>query len=255
MIKFRAMLVIGLCLSTLSVCIGQEVTTVRITEKVLLQNTKRLGLNIGGRAARLQKKRIRINFEGSIHRRCVLAGPDCTNTEITSFLMDPAWVDLINSKGGGTYTVLSGPQMGKTGRIISARFIDKRQKWHGNPDKLTALYGFKLDKPIAPLAWRDGVRLEVKHIKDGALIGSESYPNEIGKFSDDVPPGSWGFTSLEFGPKDKRGIWLRVGSLPRPPKKPVLACSFWAKSVGARCEGSAPSEDPGDRQGVEALLV
>jgi alpha-L-arabinofuranosidase len=232
--KLKSALTMALCLSMVSVCLAQEVTTVRITDKVLLEGTKRFGLNIGGRGARLQKKRIRINFEGSIHRRCVLAGPECTKDTITSFLMDKAWVELINSKGGGTFTILSGPQMGVTGRIVSAEFVKKRGKWHGNDAKLTDLYAFKLEKPLAaPLAWRDGIRLEVKHIKDGALIGSESYPNKIGKFSDDVSPETWGFTSLEFGPEGKRGIWLRVGSLPRAPKKPVLACSFWAKSVGA----------------------
>ena len=65
------MLIVGVvCHSTAA----QDVTTIRITDRVLVKDVQRLGINLGGDAyysgAALVKKRAQQNFEGTMYRQC-----------------------------------------------------------------------------------------------------------------------------------------------------------------------------------------
>ncbi len=229
----KAIRLVGLSMFLLcSLAHAEEITTIKITDTVLQKNTKRLGINMGG--AGILKKQLRINFEGVLNRRCVLIGPECTNNILTTFMLDKPgkWLEVLN-KHGGRYEILSGPQKGLTGKITKAEVLKKRWRWmkEDGPNRQEKLYGLYLDKPIPVQDWKAGLLIEASHLEDGVIIRQDLYPNEIGTFSTDTPPGSFGYTSLEFGPDDKSGMSLRAAGIPLHTNQTHATCSFWAKAV------------------------
>ena len=96
-----------------------EVTTIEIGSKVLVKDTVRFGINLGGDAyysgAALVKDRARENFEGTSFRRCHFgpgSGTDGASTWFTGKYGD--WDKILT---GAKYTVLSGPSKWTTGTI------------------------------------------------------------------------------------------------------------------------------------------
>ncbi len=98
---------------------ADEATTVRITDKVLVADCPRLGLNLGGDAyysgGVLVKDRVREDFEGTSYRQCHFGPVQDEHGATTWFKPPEEWRKLLI--GYGHYTILSGPAKGTTGII------------------------------------------------------------------------------------------------------------------------------------------
>ncbi len=210
---------------------AENVTKIKITDKVLVKNTKNFGINFGNDTpwSPNLKARNRMNFEGTAYRRAVVVGPESTNDTITTFMLDKHWLEIIN-KGGATYTVLSGPEKGKSGKIISATISKKYDRWNnGRPENMYAI----TIKPAftTPLKRQAGVMIESIRLEDGQIASSEVHYKKQNKLiiSHDVSPDSWGKCSLKLLPGSDFN--LRVGKLPVGVPKLKVDVSFLAKSL------------------------
>ena len=209
---------------------SDEVTTIQITDQILVKDTKRLGINLGKFGIKHLKKRIEFNFEGSLNRRAIFAGPLCTSNTITTFVIDDAWRDLIN-KQGATYRILNGPQKDKTGAIVSAKSLEKRARWEDKAEKKLAFYELALDSAIAPLNWRDGVMIEVNRTKEGRLPPGSKQFYRVKKpiFSKDTPPDSMGYNSLEIQSGKYQEFSFRIGNVPTDKPMATITGKIWLK--------------------------
>jgi hypothetical protein len=183
---------------------SDDVTTIRLTENVLVEDTMRLGVNLGGDAyysgAALVKLRTRENFEGTMYRRCDY-GPGVDETGVSTWFSprDP-WRELII---GGRYTILSGPSKGMTG-IVQA--IETREYMHEG--RMKPFDHYVLDKPLelSEENVRVGIMLERDRTSDGTLGGGDGYWSgpantiEIG----DTADGSFGVAALRMNGTDEK---------------------------------------------------
>ncbi|MBI5723799.1 MAG: sigma-70 family RNA polymerase sigma factor [Planctomycetes bacterium] len=120
-----------------------QATIIEITDKVLVKDTIRLGVNTGDdgvfSGCIAVKKRIQDNFEGTIYRQCHWGIGD-ENGLASWFGTTPEWNKLLMD---GTYTVLSGPSKQTSGKLKAVG--EKTIKNQGKDQKLVY---FELDKPI-----------------------------------------------------------------------------------------------------------
>ena len=182
-----------------------KVTTVTLTDKVLVKDTMRLGINLGGDAyysgAALVKKRARENFEGTTYRQCHW-GPVWKDNGLGSwFGVGDAWKKVLV---GAKYTVLSGPSKGTTGTIKDITTVPFKNK-----GKMLQLPFFVLDKTITPPPANGGLLVESFRLNEGSfrkLDGHWVSKNDklvIG----DPPPGSFGVASLNLdGSKERAHV-------------------------------------------------
>ncbi len=128
-----------------------DVTTVTITDKVLVKDCTPLGVNLNGR--NLLKKQVEVNFEGSSHRVCL-------NGEIfrDGFLcytfgqqandashLDKHWP-------GGTILILSGPAKGEKRTIAKVEFRQADTwPWSVSRGEKTVVGYLVFDRPIEEL--------------------------------------------------------------------------------------------------------
>jgi len=218
----------------LAACCGaaaEDVTTIEITDRVLVEDVERLGINLGGDAyysgAALVKNRARENFEGTMYRQCHF-GPGYDEQGVaTWFTPRRDWRDLIV---GSRYTILSGPAKWTTGTVKDV--VEKQYRHEG---QMKPFAFFLLDKPmqLPEKNLRMGVMFERDRTGDGQFRSLDGYwtspQNAIS--TGDVPPGSFGSAALHlngsagkahhrFGTHYQRygqtnGTWL---------------VSFWAKT-------------------------
>jgi len=151
-------------------------------------------------------------------------------------VIDTGWVELIN-KRGATYRILNGPQKDKTGKIVSAKALEKRARWEHNAKKKLAFYELTLDAAIDPLNWRDGVMIEVDRTKEGRLppLYKQYYRVKKPVFSKDTPPDSMGHNSLEVQSGKNQEFCFRIGNLPTDKAQATITGKIWMKGK----EGSA----------------
>jgi len=183
-----------------------QVTTVELTDTVLVADTMRFGVNLGDdnywdniltkkRGKGNQEGGWQLNFEGTTYRQCHF-GPTQDEYGALSYFVEPDWwIDLMREHG--YYTILSGPAKGTTGKIAGISIIEK-EPW-GN------LLYFEFDKPVAPNPdINGGLLVEAFRLEDGQLIPPDPYypgfwtseNNEIA--IGDVPPGSFGHAALNL---------------------------------------------------------
>ncbi|MBI5725179.1 MAG: sigma-70 family RNA polymerase sigma factor, partial [Planctomycetes bacterium] len=161
-----------------------QVTTIEITDKVLVKDVSRFGINLSadkfyGGAAMI-KKRAQDNFEGTLYRQCHF-GPMDANGVGSWFSLSPDWQKILLD--GGTYTVLSGPSKQTSGKIkaMTKKTIGDKE-WQY----------FELDKEIQPLPYpkMGGILVEnLQRIRDGQMPDATpltSKGNEI--VIGDTPP-------------------------------------------------------------------
>jgi len=166
-------------------------TTVEITGKVLVKDTMRLGINLGGDAyysgAALVKKRVQENFEGTTYRQCHF-GPVQDEYGATTWFggLGSPWDEILK---GAKFTILSGPAKGITGTI---KDITTKKAMHEGKERDFRYFAFDRKVPAGPA--NVGLLVETFRVKDGqfrSLDGfwtSKSNRIAIG----DVPPGSFG---------------------------------------------------------------
>jgi alpha-L-arabinofuranosidase len=185
-----------------------QVTTIEMSDKVLVEDCTPFGINLGGDAyysgAVLRKKRAIKNFEGTSYRQCHF-GPvwkenGCSTWfSVTDYTRQ--WVI------GAKYTILSGPSKGTTGIVKDV--IKTPYKHQG---KTIEQNFFLLDKKIEPAAANGGIMIERMRLEDGqiGLIDDHWQPNlkvSIG----DTPPGSFGVAACNLSGTDKRAL-LRLAT-------------------------------------------
>jgi len=173
---------------------NSEVTTVRITDRVLVEDTVRFGINLGGdnyySGAVLVKKRGQENFEGTLYRQCHFGPGADEHGMATWFRPREDWKRILL---GSKYTILSCPSRWTTGMlkaITSKAYLHEREK--------KEFAYFLLDKEIEPPPRGGGIMFENFRVRDGQFRRLDGYwtspANEIS--IGDVPPGSFGCAAL-----------------------------------------------------------
>ena len=173
-------------------------TIVRLTNRVLVPDTMRLGINLGGdtyySGAALVKMRTRFNFEGTMFRQCHFGPGSDERTVATWFRPNDTWRRILT---GGSYTILSGPGKGMTGTVLD--IIDKPYRHEGQNKPFAS---FVLDKqiPTTPRIGRLGIMIDRDRTDLGSFRRLDGYwtarHNEI--VLGDVPPGSFGKAALNL---------------------------------------------------------
>jgi len=174
-----------------------DLTTIELTDKVLVKDTSRFGINLGGDAyysgAALVKDRARENFEGTSYRQCHFGPGSAPGGASTWFgVKGGDWATLVV---GAKYTVLSGPSKWTTGTL---KGVTTRPFLHQGKSKPFTFFEF--DKPTEPLGTNGGVMIEAVRLRDGCLRDRDGYwtspHTEI--VIGDVPPGSFGCAALKL---------------------------------------------------------
>ncbi|MBI5723744.1 MAG: sigma-70 family RNA polymerase sigma factor [Planctomycetes bacterium] len=212
-----------------------KVTVVEITDKVLVKDTRRLGVNIGDdnvwNGAVLVKKRVQDNFEGTLYRQCHW-GPTCDAKGVTSWYnTSPAWDKILLE---GTYTVLSGPNKQTSGKLkaITTKEMQGKQ-----------LTYFELDKEITEGKDRNmryGLLVEnLEKIRDGQFRPlAKNFGTTTGNqiVIGDTPPGSFGCAALCLKP-DNGPAWV---GYPTPVQRFIDNNGAWRVEFWAKTKEGAP---------------
>ncbi len=173
-------------------------TTIRLTGHVLVAETTRLGVNLGGdtyySGAALVKKRARENFEGTMYRQCHFGPGGDRQGLATWFRPSDTWRELIT---GGRYTILSGKSKWTTGTVKEV--LEKQYRHNGQMEPFAY---FLLDHPISqpPQGGRIGIMVERDRTGDGCFRPLDGYwtspQNEIAV--GDVPEATFGSAVLRL---------------------------------------------------------
>ena len=200
---------VGTGLAAAVVCAGIQpvcslaATTVTVTDKVLVQDCQRLGINLGGDAyysgAVLVKKRVCANFEGSTYRQCHFGPLQDEHGATTWFNPPEGWRELLI---GGRYTILSGPAKGSSGTI---KDITTKKVEHQGKLKDFAYFVFDRTVPAGPI--NVGLLVESHRLDEGHFRQMENHEHwtthnnklEIG----DPPPGSFGRAALNLDARER----------------------------------------------------
>ncbi len=179
-----------------------DITTITITDRVLVEDCIRLGINLGGdtyySGAALVKKRTRQNFEGASYRQCHFGPLQDESGAATWFRVSDVWKEILV---GGKYTILSGPSKGTTGTIVD--ITTKKLKHEG---QLKDFSYFVFDKPVAPGPPNGGLLVERMRLDEGELRRLDGHwsSKDNGIAIGDVPPGSFGCAAaLLSGTREK----------------------------------------------------
>ena len=178
------------------------VTTIEITDNVLVQGCKRLGINFSGDkywdGNVLMKRRDEENFEGTSYRQCHRAelfedGFASYSASNPLVYEDNGWTQLMT---GADFTLVSGPAKGTTGTIqeITTRTVDM---W-GTP---TSVVFFVFDNPITLPGGQSikdmGILIERILLDEGYLGARGNYwiTSNCSVVIGDTPAGSYGTAS------------------------------------------------------------
>jgi len=168
---------------------------IRLTDRVLVPDTVRLGINLGGDAyysgAVLTKLRAHETFEGTTYRQCHFGPVNDERGATTWFTLNESWKQMMLE--GGRYTILSGPSRGTTGRI--AGISTRRAKHQGRTKEFMA---FDYDRTVTPDEPNMGILIEADRLGDGQMHTLDGYwcskQNRIAV--GDVHPGAFGRAAL-----------------------------------------------------------
>ncbi len=194
---FCTMLLLLALAVTASIAVAQDadLTTIQITDKVLIKNTTRLGLNLGGDAyysgAALVKKRAQENFEGTTYRQCHFGPVQDENGATTWFRDHGDWDETLLP--GAKFTILSGPAKGISGKI---KQVSVKKATHQGEVKDFRYFVF--DRKVPHGGENVGVLLETFRLDEGQFRALDGYwtSKENRIVTDDPPPGSFGTAAL-----------------------------------------------------------
>ena len=223
-----AIIIVGLC--TIFTCYGAP-TEIKISDKVIVPNTVRLGINMTGdnyfSGAVLTKMRIVENFEGALLRQCHF-GPISSADGVSTYFRDGgAWDQFALD---GEIVLLSGPQQWERRKVVK---VTKRPYEQGGKTKQARF--FVLDKPIIPLKSNDGFMIIADKLELGHMRGYHPFWNteknklELG----DVRPGGFGTAALRLAGSEMPSHYRFVSHDKRHAEvNGKWKVRFWAKSVG-----------------------
>jgi alpha-L-arabinofuranosidase len=182
----------------------------------------------------IKKRCIEENFEGTIYRQHhSVAEVESSGTVLTTGVKDD-WLALLE---GATYTVLSGPDRGQTGKVLSLEHVGP-EGWRGRTR-------MRLDKPFRPHPEQNGLLLERMRLDEGAVVGFKCYDwrtrhdwSQSDRVSDqneythdDVPPGSFGTTAMNLkGSQEPAFISFHAMSNDSAGTNGEWHARFWARA-------------------------
>jgi len=232
---------------------ADDVTTVEITDKVLVEDCKRFGVNTGKdnywSGAAFVKNRAAWSFEGTTYRQCHYGPVNDENGLASWYKISDEWKEALK---GGRYTILSGPAKGTTGVL---KGIGTRTIQHlGKPRDLTY---FMYDKKVTPFEGKLGILVENMKLDEGQFhprTGRRSSAENDLVFGD-VRPGSVGRAAclmqssqgpafLRF-PTHYQGLCQTNGT---------WNARFWAK-VKSGSPTVTFKADPGQYGGAETIEI
>ncbi len=190
-----------------------EITTIEITNEVLVRNTIPLGINTTGDSyygpGVMLKVRDAENFEGTSYRQThegILFEEGFAScwAKLAGY-EERGWADLM--RDGGQYTLISGPAKWITGKIteVSSRIVKCGNK--GDIEGLFFAFDTKISLPDHTPIPKMGIMVEnlepVKHGHTGKL-GAYWYPSKnCSLIEGDTPPTSFGYASLAMDGTEK----------------------------------------------------
>lgn len=178
---------------------GEKPVAVTVTDEVLVEDVKRLGINLCADnywdCAMLRKRAVE-NFEGVRYRMCTW-GPQMDEHGIYVWFRpsrDPKV--LAAMKNTVRYTILGGPDKGKTGLVKDIR----EQVCPADRQKRALCY-IEFDREVQPLTQnRIGILLERDRPRQGSIrdTTNPAHWNSLGNTAriGDVPPGTFGCAAL-----------------------------------------------------------
>ena len=179
-----------------------DVTTIEITEKVLVKDCSPFGINLGSddyySGAALRKNRSVANFEGSTYRQCHFGPVWKDNGASTWFGVREPWRKILI---GGRYTILSGPAKATTGVIRDITTIP-----HKHRGRMEDRVFFVFDKKVPAAPPNSGLLVERFLLDQGQLGPLDGYwrSKNLRMATGDVPPGSFGTAALHMDARDGR---------------------------------------------------
>jgi len=231
-----------------------DATVVELTDKVLVKDTIRFGINLGGDSyysgAVLTKKRAHENFEGTSYRQCHF-GPSQDEYGATSWFNQPqCWKDLMAEHG--YYTILSGPSKGISGKV---KAVSSKKVMHQG--KMQDFMYIEFDKKVEPGPPNGGLLVEAFRLEDGQFRSLDGYwtskNNEIS--IGDVPPGVFGHAALNLKGSAGKAHYLlsthyhRYGEL-----NGRWHVRFWAKAKTGSPRFSVGADKWGEVKDIELGL-
>ena len=190
------MCVVGLAVVCASWAAAQDaVTTIELTDKVLVEDCGPFGINLGGDAyysgAAVRKKRAEVNFEGSTYRQCHWGPVWKENGASTWFGVPDHWKKIFI---GQQYTILSGPAKGTTGKLKDV--ITVPYKHQGKMIQQPFLV-FDKTVPVGPA--NGGVMIESFRLDEGQIGPLDGHwRKNLSPSIGDVPPGSFGVAACNL---------------------------------------------------------
>jgi len=221
-------LILFIAFSSQEACNASDIIVVRITDRVLVEDCTRLGLNIGGdtyySGAVLMKKRACFNFEGTSYRQCHY-GAVQDGRGLVSWC--PVFEDWRRILIGGRYTILSGPAKGATGVIkdITTRKVERRGRVLDKPY-------FVFDRTVPPSPPETGLLVERMRLRDGQFRRLDGYwTSKDNRISiGDVPPESFGCAAVVLdGEKERAHLRFATHYQRYGETNGLWHVRFWAK--------------------------
>ncbi|MFO8014420.1 MAG: hypothetical protein R6X20_14070, partial [Phycisphaerae bacterium] len=230
-LQFRAILLGLAALASAHAGVAAEnVTTVRLTGEVLVEDTVPFGINLGGDAyysgAALTKLRSDETFEGTTYRQCHFGPVNDARGATTWFRLNDDWRKMMAE--GGRYTILSGPARWTTGRI---KGISTRQARHQG--KMKDFMYFEYDREVTPDEPNMGLLIECFRLRDGQMHTLDGYwcskHNRIAV--GDTHPGASGCAALNLRGSEKKAHYRFATHYQRYGEtNSTWHVRFWAKA-------------------------
>jgi len=231
---------------------AERVTTVRLTDKVLVADTVPFGINLGGDAyysgAALTKRRAHETFEGTTYRQCHFGPVNDERGATTWFGLNEDWKKMMLE--GGRYTILSGPSRWTTGRIKAIATRKARHK-----GKMEEFMSVEYDREVTPDEPNMGLLVECHRLRDGQMHTLDGYwcskHNRIA--IGDVHPGAFGCACLNLCGADEKAHYRFSTHYQRYGEtNGTWHVRFWAKAKAGQPRLTV-SPDPREYGGSAAL--
>ena len=221
-------------------CLADETTTITVTDKPLVKDVSRMGINMGRGSGycspgnTLKKPRV-YNFEGTSYRQCIFGilrenGFLCQMVSTDGkYGIKTTGMDKIMLKA--KVTLLSGPLKGKEVKIKEI-VTETYDVWDNGRPKPLALLVFeeKLELPDGEPIPKAGIMIDNYDPKSGNMHCAYGYWNSKDNktVAGDVPPGSFGCNALMLDGSEKDSTFRVAGW---PSSRPsTWHLRFWVKS-------------------------
>jgi hypothetical protein len=210
-----------------------DLTTITVTDKVILDSTKDFGINIHRDTASkpMLKKRLAMNFEGTLYQHMFIVAERGSDDKgvcvVNRGYKGGAWEKTLLKHPDAEFFVVSGPSRWQKLKLVD--FQEKKTRFSGR--EADGWY-LTFDKQIAPPPPWGGVVARVPLLKQGQLRGAgsrSSYYKDC-EISQDTPPGSYGYSSCRLRGKDAHHTSIITDGQ-------VMDCQgewkliFWAKGI------------------------